>query len=153
MNPLTVFFVLLTALFWTDAFVLAQTIPTGVALDLNIILDFARNVGNYLFTFAGVLAGITLVWAGVTYLTAGGDSTKTKKAKDILKAGIIGAFIIFGTGVILSTVNKLANDPAGFFGGGGGGGNNSLPNGSVCGSGNDCQSYYCNLNRNPPVCE
>ena len=32
-------------------------------------------------------------------------------------------------------------------------GTNDYPNGAICVSGNDCQSRFCNLNINPPVCQ
>ena len=63
----------------------------------------------------GILAGIAVVWAGIAYMTSGSDSTRVKAAKDILKAGIIGAAIIFGSGVIVSTIKALATNPLNFF--------------------------------------
>ena len=68
-----------------------------------------------------ILAGITVIVSGLAYLFAGSNPPKVKSAKDILKAGIIGAFIIFGAGVIVGTIKGFAEDPFKFFGGGGGG--------------------------------
>ncbi len=135
------------------SFAFAQpAIPTGRAINILEILTIANSLVNYLYTVGIIIVGIVLVWAGIVYTTAGGDSAKVKTAKGLLIGAIIGALVIFGAGAIISTLSKLASDPGGFFSGGGAG-NNSLPNGSVCTSGNDCQSAYCNLNLNPGICQ
>ena len=128
----------------------AQTIPTGVAIDAKGILDFAKSIAGFLFILGGILAVITIVMSGLTYFTAGSNQARIKMAKDILKAGVVGSFILFGSGMIIRTIEGFSTNPFQFFGGRGG---NSLPNGSVCSSGNDCQSFYCNLNLNPPICQ
>lgn len=93
----------------------AQTIPTGVAIDLDGILNLARNVGGFLFVLGGILAGITIILSGITYFTAGSNPARAKLAKDILKAGVIGAFILFGSGMIIKTIEGFSGNPFGFF--------------------------------------
>lgn len=129
----------------------AQTIPTGVAITPQGILDLTKSVAGFLFMLGGILAVITIIMSGLTYFTAGSNQARIKLAKDIFKAGLIGTFILFGSGMIIRTIEGFSTNPFKFFGGGGG--NNNLPNGSVCSSGNDCQSRYCNLNMNPPICQ
>ena len=151
---------LLSLFFVSFLFLLAFTahaqpqIPTGRTITLPEILTLFQSLGGFLYALGSILAVITIIISGFSYLLAGGDQTKVKKAKDILKVGIIGALVIFSAGLIVNTVSTFSSDPFQFFGGsGGGGGGNNLPNGSVCSSGNDCISRYCNLNLNPSICQ
>ena len=96
-------------------FVNAQQIPTGVPISLDSIILISENIGGFLMVLGGILAGIAVVWAGIAYMTSGSDSARVKAAKDILKAGIIGAAIIFGSGVIVNTIKAFAGDPLKFF--------------------------------------
>ena len=127
----------------------AQQVPTGVAIDLKSILNIFQSAGGFLYLLGGILAPLTIIVSGIVYFTAGSNPSRTKTAKDILKAGIIGSLILFSSGMIVNTVKGFATDPFKFFGGS----TTRLPNGSVCSSGNNCQSYYCNLNLNPPICQ
>ena len=88
--------------------VYAQGIPTGVPIDLNNIIDISQGVGGFLITVGEILASIAIIAAGVAYLTAGGDANKIKTAKGILFGGIIGALIIFGSGIIVNTLKNFA---------------------------------------------
>ena len=102
------------SIFATTAF--AQTIPSGRAISLEEIINIAKDLGGFLMIVGGILAAIVIIWSGISYLLAGSDSTKVKAAKDILKAGIIGAIVIFGMGVIIATIRGIAENPFQFFG-------------------------------------
>lgn len=95
-----------------------QTIPNayGVPLDADDILEFVADFANYFFTFAAILMGIIIVWAGIVYMAAGSNTTKVGNAKSILKNGAIGAAIIFAIGLILATIRILVQAPQNFFG-------------------------------------
>lgn len=93
----------------------AQEIPTGVQISLDDLLLISENIGGFLMVLGGILAGIVIIWAGIAYMTSGSDSTRVKTAKDVLKAGLIGALIIFGSGVIINTLRALATNPLQFF--------------------------------------
>ncbi len=80
--------------------------------------DFYEMLGrfsNFLVTVSAVLVGITLMWSGVAYTTAGADPTKATKAKTIFKNGLIAGLIIFAVGVVLNTIEEFAKDPVNFF--------------------------------------
>ena len=79
------------------------------------IVDLALGFAQWLYIIAGIIMGITLVWSGLTYMSAGSDATRVNKAKSILKNGIIGAVIFFGVGTIINTIDLLARDPGSFF--------------------------------------
>ena len=95
---------------------LAQaSVPEGVAVTLPELVDIFENFAGFLMVAGGVLAAIVIIGSGIYYLMAGPDSTKVKAARDMLKAGIIGSFIIFGFGLIVNTIKLLAEDPFSFF--------------------------------------
>ena len=116
MKPL---FVFLTSAFflWAGSMIalVQAAVPTGRPVTLPEILTILESSGGFLMIAAGILAGIIIITSGIFYLTAGSDATKVKSARDMLKAGIIGSFIIFGVGLIISTVRLIAEDPLIFF--------------------------------------
>ena len=57
----------------------------------------------------GTLAVIFLTWSGIAYFLAGGDKAKIDSAKKTLKAGLIGALIVFGIGTILKTIELIGS--------------------------------------------
>lgn len=151
MKKLSIFFgLLLLSLFSDTALAQSVQVPTGRTITIDELLLIGQSIGGFLMIAGGILAGITIIGTGIMYLSAGSNTQRLTTAKGMFKAGIIGAFIIFGAGVLIGTIKGFAEDPFLFFGGRG---NNSLPNGSVCSSGNDCQSAYCNRNLNPPICQ
>ena len=113
------FFVFLTASFflWVDSMIaLGQPqVPTGRSIELSEVLTILESLGGFLMIVAGILAGIVIIASGIFYLIAGSDATKVKSARDMLKAGIIGSFIIFGVGLIISVIRLIAEDPLSFF--------------------------------------
>lgn len=93
----------------------AQEIPTGVEIDLNKTLNLSKSIGGFLFIFGSVLAGIVVIVSGFVYFSAGSNTQKIKLARDILKGGLIGTAIIFGSGWIVNTVANIAQNPFWFF--------------------------------------
>lgn len=89
--------------------------PTGVPISLTDIISISENIGGFLMIIGGILAGIAVIWAGIIYMTSGSNPTRVKEAKDMLKAALIGALIIFGVGVIVNTIKLLASNPLQFF--------------------------------------
>ena len=63
----------------------------------------------------GILAGIAIVLAGIIYLSFGFNPQLVIMAKGMLKGAIIGAVIIFGAGVIISTTRTFTDNPLRFF--------------------------------------
>lgn len=77
------------------------------------IRDFVQKVVNYALSFLGFIAVLLMIYAGFTYLTAGGVSEKTDKAKKTMGYTVIGLLLILGSYAI---VNTILSGP---FGGGG----------------------------------
>ncbi|MDD3679143.1 MAG: hypothetical protein PHT36_02785 [Patescibacteria group bacterium] len=71
---------------------------------------------NWFFVIAGIICIVVIIWAGITYATAGGDEEKVGKAKGRLIYGIIGIAVIIGSYAITQVIYQSIN-----------GGGNSLP--------------------------
>lgn len=78
--------------------------PTGDGFNLaNLVV----TVFNYLIIIAGVLALFYLIWAGITYITAGSNDDKAKEAKSGIFNAIIGIVVILISYLIISWVSGL----------------------------------------------
>ncbi|MDA3803039.1 MAG: pilin [Patescibacteria group bacterium] len=71
----------------------------------NLLSIYITAIYKYGLSVAGILAAIMLMGAGVIWLTSGGDSGKINKAKSLITGSIIGMFLLFGSYIILNTVN------------------------------------------------
>lgn len=94
-------------------FSLVAFVPKTLALDLgnDIVGDAAKQAGydqsttdttlsknigiaiNMILSVVGVIFTVLMVYAGYTWMVARGDDSKVDKAKDIIKASIIGLII------------------------------------------------------------
>ncbi len=64
--------------------------PPDIKLELWGDNGILQKAFNWVFGIVVFVAGIMLVWAGFTYITAAGDATKMKKALDSLTYALIG---------------------------------------------------------------
>lgn len=78
-----------------------ESVPIMNGSSFTDILD---NLVNILLWAAGLLAVIYLIWGGLTYVTAGGDSEKAGKGRVAITNAIIGIIIIVASLVIYNTV-------------------------------------------------
>ena len=78
----------------------AQTVPLDTALSsedqaqFDQILEPVLKIYNFIKYIASLLAGIFLLYAGITYMVSGSDPQKRETAKNI------GAYVILGLIVI-----------------------------------------------------
>lgn len=79
-------------------------IPLSDNLD---IVDIFNLVISWMLFIAGFLAVVYLVYAGILYITAGGDPAKAEKARTGIINAIIGIIIIVLAFVIERTVMNL----------------------------------------------
>ncbi|MBI2674204.1 MAG: hypothetical protein HYX22_00495 [Candidatus Yanofskybacteria bacterium] len=86
---------------------LAQDLPSGTPITLDVLDYVIFRVSTFFISISVVLAMIFIIWAGITYMYAGDDSTKVTSAQNRLKSGIIGAAIILGVGVIIQTIASV----------------------------------------------
>ena len=93
----------------------AQAFPTptlplgsaGTEITINRLVAIVTQVAQFLIAVAPVFAVIFLIWGGIAYMAAGADEEKAKNAKARIRNAIIGAFVIFGAGLILQTVSGI----------------------------------------------
>lgn len=67
---------------------------------------------NILMTFlyvASLAAVITFIYAGITYLTAGGEAEKAEKAKKMITGSVIGIIIIVASYAIIQWTIGVVN--------------------------------------------
>src|SRR5258708_26948786 len=76
---------------------------TGAPITLSEIQDRIQQVAQFLIVISMVVAVIVIIYGAIRWMT----SSDPKKAKEIVKNGIIGAAIILAVGVILQTVAGL----------------------------------------------
>jgi len=59
------------------------------------ILEPVMKIYNFVIYSATVVAVMTLVFAGITFITAGGDVAKRKEAKSIATYTVVGLVVIW----------------------------------------------------------
>lgn len=69
--------------------------------------DVVMRLLTFLLIVAGILAVFYLVWAGLQYITAGGDTTKATTARQGIVNAIIGIVIILLSIVIVQWVGRI----------------------------------------------
>ncbi len=110
-------FILTTFIFAVPAFVYsAGLVPcTNGANDpckFNNLIDLVRNIVRFLmFGVALPLSAIMFSWAGVLMLTAGGNETKIKTAKDIFLWVFVGILITLAAWLIIDTITGALLTP------------------------------------------
>src|SRR3989338_5640473 len=75
-------------------------LPPGQPITLDVLDYVIFRVSTFFITVSAVFAMIFIIWAGVSYMYAGEDTTKVQTAPARLRSGIIGAAIVFCVGVI-----------------------------------------------------
>ena len=79
----------------------------GTAITLADIQTYIERIASFLIVVGVILAVIFIIWGGIMYMAAGGDSAKAALARSRIFNGIIGAAVVLGVGVILQTVAGL----------------------------------------------
>ena len=83
-------------------------IPTGFQTAQDVI-DLIDRIVNYILIALIVISAAFIAFAGFTYVTAGGDESKVKKAKDYLVWGVFGlVFVVGAKGIIWIIFNLIS---------------------------------------------
>jgi len=80
---------------------------TGQPVTLSEIEGLIRRVAQFLIVISVIVAVIFIIWGGVMYMAARGDTERAAAAKTTIFNGIIGAAVVLGVGVILQTLAGL----------------------------------------------
>lgn len=77
----------------------------GDVIKSSLLKNYIVGVYNYSFAIAGVLAAVVLMGGGVLWLISGGSPGKIGQAKKIIGNSLIGLVLLFGSNLILRTIN------------------------------------------------
>ena len=89
---------------------------TGVGINTEATTNLSNTYYNALYTLlyvASIAAVLTFIYAGVRYITAGGEADKAESAKKIMLGSIIGIIIIIAAFTFYRTTINVVNSPAG----------------------------------------
>ncbi len=80
--------------------------------NFNDFIDLIREVVNFLmFKVALPLSALLFSWAGILMLTAGGNESKIKEAKDIFWWVFVGILVTLAAWVLVSTITGALLSP------------------------------------------
>lgn len=94
---------------------LAELNPDGYDTALVSSTDlkgFVIRIVNFALGFLGLIAVIIIIYAGVLYVTAGGEDERTGTAKKAITYAVIGLLIVMGSFAFVNTVIKGAGGGA-----------------------------------------
>ena len=99
---------------WSVIFGLASIFPRfamandGPITTAGQIIYFICKAGNFIFTALVLLSVVILLYAALLFLTAGGDTEKTKSAKETLTWGVVGLILaLLAKGLVIAIGNVL----------------------------------------------
>src|SRR3989344_1062552 len=90
------------------AFQLAY-LPPGQPVTFTELDYLMLRIASFMIVTSVLLAIIFIVWGGITYMAAGADTTKVTEAQTRIKNGVIGAAVVLGVGVIISTLAGIVS--------------------------------------------
>lgn len=106
---LSVYIATATPLFAVYPVLAATASPAGASQ----VQNFLVNIINIVAGLASTIAAGGLVWAGIVYMTAGGNLQHLEKAKNIFKYSLIGLALCIGAFVIANLVGSQATSAFG----------------------------------------
>lgn len=63
------------------------------------------NIINYFLWFVGAIALAFVIYGGILYITSGGDSEKTTKARNTLMYAVLGIIVVVISAAIVNWAN------------------------------------------------
>ena len=80
---------------------------SGDAIELADLESIIETIANFLIAIGVIIAVIFIIIGGIKYMAAGGDSSKAADARNMIINGLIGAAVVLGVGVLLSTAGYI----------------------------------------------
>ena len=71
------------------------------------VIDLIDRIVNYILFALVIISAAFIAFAGFTYVTAGGDENKIKRAKDYLVWGVFGLVFVLGAKGVLWIIWNL----------------------------------------------
>lgn len=83
----------------------AQAAPTTGNADVNALYALVGQwYLGFLMPVGSILAGIVILIAGILYITSGGDTAKTGKAKELIFGALTGLVVLVCAALIIRTL-------------------------------------------------
>jgi len=79
--------------------------PVTRTTSSDLLAKYIQAIYNYGLAIGGILAAIVLMAGGVLWLVSAGNDSKITQAKELILGSIIGILILFGSWIILNTIN------------------------------------------------
>jgi hypothetical protein len=92
--------------------VITNPIQGGVCVDITnctFIANIIQHLTLVFFFVVGVILISLIVYAGIIYMSDGGNEENVKKARKIITSAVIGLLIIGFSGVILKFIEAILN--------------------------------------------
>ena len=75
--------------------------------NINCLGVVFLNVTNAFLIFAGIVATFLIVWAGIRFITSGGDQKQVQGARAMLTYAIIGLIVVLSSYAIVFFIGYL----------------------------------------------
>jgi len=111
-----VFWVLLVFVQVFLAFPVFAQFSDATPVTLENILDVIETIAQFMLFAGAFIAVIFIVYGGIKWMSAKGDTTKVADARKTIINGLIGAMIVLGIGTIFSTAEHIVGALSGGFG-------------------------------------
>jgi len=88
----------------------AAQVPSPVQVQGNPIdqlFGIIRTIANYFLTAVIVIAALMVIYAGWTYMTAGGDEGKVSSAKNIIIYAVVGVGVALLAQLIVAVAGAI----------------------------------------------
>ena len=79
----------------------------GNPITLTDVTSIINTIANFLIVVGVIIAVIFIIIGGIKYMAAGGNAEAEKAARKSILNGLIGAAIVLGVGILLSTAQYL----------------------------------------------
>lgn len=78
---------------------------------LSCIPLLFSTIVYYAFLFAGTVAVVLIIWAGITYIRSGGNKTQVENARKTLTYAIVGLILILSSVLIINFISFATGVP------------------------------------------
>lgn len=89
---------------------IARTDPETGLLASDLLPQYISAIYSYLVGFASLFATALIMYGGMKWIFAGGDSGKISKAKEVIQHAVIGLVLALGSYLVLYTLNPALVD-------------------------------------------
>ncbi len=78
---------------------------SGGRTSSDLLARYIQAIYNYGLSLGGILAAVVLMGGGVLWLTSGGSENRVSQAKNIIAGSVTGLILLFGSWMLLNTIN------------------------------------------------